>query len=151
MSNVVDDALLDLSNYPNHLTLDTQYGDMDVSQHINNVAIMKYYENVRSRYLMALLGGKKQLLSDEYAFVIVESTVKYLAEMHFPDPVTIGTAIYQIGNRSITTQQAAFQLGKCVGLCHTVMVMVSQGKSTPFSDSLRVRLQAEHDTAQGLL
>jgi len=108
MPNPSSDTLKALSNYPNQQTLQTRFGDMDVGKHINNVAIMKYYEDARCRYLIELFGGKDIFFASEHTFVNVEATVTYLAEIHYPESIIVASAVAHIGNSSCHVQQTVF-------------------------------------------
>ena len=137
MPPVLDPKLLTLESYPHQYQQETQFGDMDILGHINNVAIVKYYENARTRFLMECFENTNLFGRGGYSFVLVELTTKFLGETHFPAPLTIGTAIEKIGSSSMRTKQAVFQSGQCVGLCDTTLVLVEKAKPLALPQSLR--------------
>jgi acyl-CoA thioester hydrolase len=138
----VDPQRLLIATYPYRATVETQFGDMDIAGHVNNVAIARFYENVRARFHLYMFGEDFYQSGSGYSGVIVESTIRYLAECNFPAPVEIGIAIAHAGNTSYLFQQALFQNGECIGLCDTAAVMLQHGKPTRIPDDVRARLQA---------
>ena len=143
MARNIDAHRLVLANYPRHLQIDTQYGDMDVHGHINNLAIGRYFESARARVQLDLYQGKKLFQQNaDYAIMLVENNIRFLAECHFPEPVTVASALGHIGNSSYQFQQGLFQEGVCVALSEATMVCAQHGKAVPVPDDVRARLQA---------
>src|SRR5690606_1406029 len=110
--------------------------------HINNVAIARYYENQRARFHLYMFGEDFYEKKTGYSGVIVESTIRYLAECNFPAPVELGLAITHIGNTSYAFAQGLFQNGACIGVCDTAAVMLHDGKPAPIPSAVRERLLA---------
>jgi acyl-CoA thioester hydrolase len=139
----IDTRRLALDNYPYQLQLETQYGDMDVHGHINNLAIGRFFESARSRAQLDMYAGRKLFHRDaDYAILLVENNTRFLAECHFPDPVIVGSAIGHIGNSSYQILQGLFQHGICVALCDAALVCAAHGKPTPLADEVRQRMMA---------
>jgi acyl-CoA thioester hydrolase len=55
-------------------------------------------------------------------WLVAAITLNYLAEGHFPEPITIATGFSRVGNTSWTLHSAAFQEKKCIATCETVLV-----------------------------
>ncbi|MBV7477598.1 acyl-CoA thioesterase [Pseudomonas sp. PDM31] len=131
-----------LENYPHHLQIETQFSDMDVHGHINNLSIGRYLESARARFQIAVYAGKKLFQRDaDYAMLLVESNIRFLAECNFPDPVIVGTALGRIGNSSYQFQHGLFQNGICVALGEAVMVCAQHGKSVTVPDDLHAHMR----------
>jgi acyl-CoA thioester hydrolase len=129
--------------YPFRLAIDTQFSDMDAAGIVNNIAIARFYESARARCLLQIF-GRHHLAPPPgaYSSVLVEITVRYLAECNFPEPVEVGSVVSRVGTSSYGFRQALFQSGKCVGLCEAAIVCTQHGRSAPLPDEARQRLQS---------
>lgn len=142
MSKQLEPHRLLLENYPWPLVIETQFGDMDVHGHINNLAIGRFFESSRARFQREIYAGKKLFQRDaEYAMLLVENNIRFLAECNFPDPVIVGTALGRIGNSSYQFVHALFQNNTCVALCEAIMVCAQHGKPVAVPDDVRARMQ----------
>lgn len=141
MSKSHDPFRLELDNYPFRVTIDTQFADMDVVGHLNNIAIARYYESARVRGNFTLFGRDFFRRSDSFQMVLAQANISYLAEGNFPEPVQVGYGISRIGNSSFVTHQGLFQGGACIGLCESVMVMTVNGKPSPIPPEARAAMQ----------
>src|SRR5690606_8935568 len=132
MAKPVEPHRLVLANYPHQLRLDTQYGDMDVHAHINNLAIARYFERARARFQVQAYAGYRLFRRDaDFTLLLVENNIRFLAECNFPEPVTVGTGLGHIGTSSYQFRHALFQNGTCVALCDAAMVCAQDGKPVP--------------------
>ena len=136
-----DPARLDAANYPYATSVETRFQDLDPLGHINNVAMAALFENGRVRFNRELLLERKRRVVGE-RWLIARGEVNYLAEGHFPDPITVTSGIGRIGTSSWDIVSAAYQNGKCIGLCDTVIVSTDEGGSKPLSDEFRAELEA---------
>jgi acyl-CoA thioester hydrolase len=142
MSKNTEPHRIQIDNYPHRLNIETQFGDMDVHGHINNLAIGRYFESARARMQLGLFAGNKLFQRDaDYAMMLVENNIRFLAECNFPDPVQVGSGLGKLGNSSYVFQHGLFQDGKCVSLCEAVMVLARDGKPVPIPDEVRSRMQ----------
>ena len=140
MAHQPDPHRLELANYPFQWVIDTAFGDMDVAGHINNVALSRYYETGRCRWLIALTGNP-EVFKSGLNTIVAQYTVRFLGEVNFPDQVMVGTGIGRIGNSSFSSQQALFVNGQCVGLSDAAMVLTDDGKPTRINDELRQKIE----------
>lgn len=130
------------ASYPHHQHLETRFADMDVNGHLNNVAIARLFEEVRVRFNRA---GPVNPLSGEIRshYVVARVAIDYLAEGEYPAPVSIGYAVSRIGSSSFTVAMAAFQDGRCIALCDSVLVhRLPDSGPAPMPQALRERLEA---------
>ena len=128
--------------YPDSLTLETRFADMDVNGHLNNVAFARLFEETRVRFNRA---GPAAPAAGERrsSFVVAHVAIDYLAEGNYPAPVTIGYAIAHIGRSSFTVAMAAFQEGACIALCDSILVHRDPATGpAPIPPPLRERLEA---------
>jgi acyl-CoA thioester hydrolase len=129
--------------YPFRLAIDTQFSDMDAAGIINNIAIARFYESARARWLLQIFGHDHLAPpADGYSSVLVEITVRYLAQCNFPEPVEVGSVVSRVGTSSYGFRQALFQGSKCKGLCEASMVCTQHGRSAHLPDEARKRLHS---------
>ena len=140
MSHKPDAHRLQLANYPSQWVIDTTFGDMDISGHINNVSLSRYYETGRSRFLIKS-SDDPNFFKSEFSTMVAEYTIRFLREVNFPDRVTVGTSIGRIGNSSFLVQQALFVNEQCAGLSDASMVFALRGKPARIPDGLRKKME----------
>jgi len=109
-----------------------RYGDTDRQGHINNSVFTTLLET--GRVELAYRDGKP-LMDPGCSFVIARLELDFVAEIHWPGRVDIGTRVQSIGRSSLRLEQALFQDGRLVGHAQSVLVQVNDEtrKSQPFS------------------
>lgn len=131
----------DLANYAWMLEVPTRFEDMDPNRHLNNVAVMRLFEETRVRFNWKLRASHPDIGHPH--FLVGHASVDYLAEGEYPTLATMGYAVLSIGTSSFRIGKGLFQKGECVALCDTVMV--HRGDSTPTAPippALRIALEA---------
>ena len=133
-----DPALLDPARYPFSCEIETRFGDLDVNQHINNVALVGLLEEARVRFhratgFMLPAAGEGPRISSMVASIAVE----FLDQTYFPDPLRIFVAFARIGGSSYTLSQLAMQSGRVVAYAQAVMVRMAPDGAARIPDSLR--------------
>ncbi len=124
--------------YPWTAALDTRFGDMDPNRHLNNVAVMRLYEEARVRFHGMLRAaypalGRPRVLG-------ARGEVDYLGEGRYPAPVEVGLGVASFGTSSYRAALALFQDGGCIGLCDTVIVYRGEAGPAPLPGELRSAL-----------
>lgn len=135
----------DLAAYPFRIEMVPRFGDMDLNQHLNNVAVARFYEEGRVRFHFDL---HRRPGLERFRGFIAHLAIDYLAEGHWPDPVEIGVGVVHIGGSSYRLGLAMFQRGVCIGLCDSVLVHRDEHGNAPLPPLLRealegLRLRAE--------
>jgi acyl-CoA thioester hydrolase len=101
------------------LELPVMYGDLDTQDHVNNVALQRYFEQLR--YITHLDGGVVEALyGTGHRLVVAHTGVDFLGETFFGSPVLVRSRLGRIGTTSIVEEQAAWQDGRCVALAEVV-------------------------------
>lgn len=129
---------LDPANYPVTAEVQTRFGDMDVLGHLNNVAYAALFENGRVVFNRAITCHPHR--GQGIRWLVASVAIDYLAEGHFPAPVTIASGVGDIGRTSWQIFQAGFQGGQCIALCRTTLVQADSGGSLAIDDALRAEL-----------
>lgn len=123
------------ATYPFTLTLDTRFGDMDPNRHLNNTAISRLYEEARVRFHMMIRSTHPEI--GHPRFLVGRIEIDYLAEGHYPAPVTTGLGVISVGTRSYRVGVGLFQNDACIGLSDAVIVHRAEVGTGPIPDRLR--------------
>jgi acyl-CoA thioester hydrolase len=116
-----DPALLDPARYPFHCDIYPRFGDLDLNQHLNNVALAGILEEGRVHFHRA---SKYEDAVAGITSMAASFAVDYLGQAHYPDPLVIYTAVIAIGRTSHTLGQIAMQQGRLIAYAQTVLVCV---------------------------
>lgn len=129
-----DAALLDPARYPYAHTITTRFADIDPNRHLNNVALAAMMEDARVRFNIDM--GDAIRIGERRAMV-ASVAMEYLAQGHFPDPVTVHCGVERIGNSSWTVVQLLAQNGAAVAFARSALVAIADDRPTPIADDCR--------------
>ncbi len=88
-------------------TITTRWHDNDAFGHVNNVV---YYEWIDTAVNMFLIeNGILELGSSEIVGVVAETNLRYLSEIAYPDPITVGIRVDKLGTSSVRYVSAVFR------------------------------------------
>ncbi len=134
-------AMVTLADFPHHGYDKLRYGDTDRQGHINNAVFTTLLETGRVEVLLDADGGL--LLPAGSAFVIVNLSMAFRGEIHWPGRVDIGTRVKAIGRSSVTFEQALFQDARLVATAETVIVQMKEAtrRSEPLSPEVAAHLR----------
>lgn len=133
-----DTARLDPARYPHREVIQTRFADLDPQGHINNVAMATLFETARVRFNHAMGFGRGR---SGGRWLVARVEINYLAEGHFPADMLVASGIGRIGTRSWTIVSCAFQEGRAVATCETVVVMEARGDVEGMPDEVRAVLE----------
>ena len=129
---------------PADAEIEARYADLDVMGHINNVAVVSYYEDARATFnneLLGLFSLHGSAKAGPFHFLVAQSRVDYLAEAHYPGTFQVGVAIGSIGRSSVVYYAGLFRDGRCLGLCDAVLFHRVAGATTAVPPDRRVLLE----------
>lgn len=106
---------LELDRYPHQLELDTRFSDTDLIGHINNVSILRYYDDGLAS-LLAEAHDSWQPLLEQGAGLTVVSDTAFVGESHHSYALRVGSAVSRVDEQTLTVEQGLFQRGNCVGV-----------------------------------
>lgn len=130
-----DPALLDPARYPFRCTIEPRFGDLDVNQHINNVAMAGILEDARVRFNRA---------SDYFSrmsrgtSMVASIGIEFLGQSYYPDPLEVAVGFARVGTSSFTVHQLVSQRGRPIALATVVLVCVGEdGAAVALPDAFR--------------
>ncbi|MEL6865385.1 MAG: thioesterase family protein [Bacteroidota bacterium] len=85
-----------LAEFPIQTEIEVQWGDMDAAQHVNNVIYLRWAESSRIAYFDAL-GRPVTPEGNQAGFILGWQDCKYLFPVRYPDRLTIGIRVVEIG------------------------------------------------------
>lgn len=116
-----------------------RFSDTDLVGHVNNVAIAAYVESGR----VAFASGLLQPVHDAGGLVTLRRVeLDYLAELHYPAALRIGSRLLAIGRTSLTVGTGVFEGRRCVATSRGVLVALGADGPEPLSDDIRRELEA---------
>jgi acyl-CoA thioester hydrolase len=133
-------AVPTLANYPHRVRDVIRYGDLDPQGHVNNAVFATYFETGR----VAMFRNPDLGIGVANAtYVLVRQEVDFLAELHWPGEVEIGTALLQVGRSSFVMTQAIFRGEICAAAGRATLVMIDTvtRKSRPLTPEALARLE----------
>ncbi len=133
-----DPALLDPARYPFRHEISTRFADMDPNNHLNNVALAAMFEDGRVRFNQGS-GFKRGM--DGHRAMVASTEIAYLAEGHFPLPITVHCAVEALGRSSWTVVQVLVQEGKLIAFARSTLVCIRDDRPAPLPDLFRGALE----------
>ena len=95
------------ADYRYFQTITTRWHDNDAFGHVNNVV---YYEWIDTAVNMFLIErGILELGASEIVGVVAETNLRYLREIAYPDPITVGVRVEKLGKSSVRYVSAVFR------------------------------------------
>ena len=119
---------ISLADFPFQISQDTQYADVDIQGHVNNLVLARYYENARARFQLRMFGEAFFSPGAPHKVAVVQSSYYYYSELRFPQTVQVATGLNHIGTSSFRTLQAIYLEDRCVGACEAALVFMRNGK-----------------------
>ena len=130
-----NNTLKKLVSYKDIFDEKVRWGDTDGYNHVNNVSISRYFESARVNII-------RNLESEKYSFVIVNFNINYISQIFYPSKIKIGTSISNIGNKSITFDQALFVENECRASAKSILAYadIKESKAYKISEDIKLKL-----------
>jgi acyl-CoA thioester hydrolase len=84
-----------LLEFPNHISIPVQWGDMDAAQHVNNTVYLRWAETGRIHFFHAI-ATDFNLVGDEEGVILGYQDCKYILPVTYPDTIWIGVKVGEI-------------------------------------------------------
>jgi acyl-CoA thioester hydrolase len=132
------------SDYRYFQTITTRWHDNDAFGHVNNVV---YYEWIDTAVNMFLIEkGILELGASEVVGVVAETNLRYLREIAYPDPITVGIKVDKLGSSSVRYVAAVFRadddVASAEGFFVHVYVAKKEMKPTPIPAAQRAAFES---------
>ena len=101
-----DPRALRRDDFPVLRAVPTRWDDDDVYGHLNNVVHYKMFDTTVNGWLMSATGTDIRRLPA--IGLVVETSCRYFAELHFPQVVLVGLGSERVGTSSVVYRLALF-------------------------------------------
>jgi acyl-CoA thioester hydrolase len=129
--------------YAHLSTLDTRWMDNDAYGHLNNVVYYSLFDTAVNRWLIAR--GLLSVTESPVFGVVVETGCRYFRPIAFPDVVTAGLRVAQLGRSSVRYEVALFRNddAEAAAAGHFVHVYVDRvtRRPVPMPEATRAALE----------
>lgn len=95
------------ADYRYFQTITTRWMDNDVFGHVNNVVYYSWIDTAVNNFLID--HGILELGSSPVVGVVAETNLRYLSEIAYPAPVTVGIRVDRLGTSSVRYVCAVFR------------------------------------------
>jgi len=123
-------------------TVTPRFGDADGLRHINNVALVEWFEVGRNP-IFRMFTPDLDLSYENWKLILVRTEFDYIGQMLYGEDVEIRSFITHIGNSSFTIGHEAWQDGELKAKGKAVLVyfdFINQ-KSMSIPDSIKAQLK----------
>jgi acyl-CoA thioester hydrolase len=132
------------ADYRYFQTITTRWQDNDVFGHVNNVVYYSWIDTAVNNFLIA--NGILELGSSPIVGVVAETSLRYLREIAYPDPITVGVRVEKLGTSSVRYASAVFraddEVASAEGFFVHVYVERAAMRPTPIPPAQRVAFQS---------
>lgn len=118
----------DLDDYPLVSSELLRFADTDQNGHISNSVFAVLCQNAR----MDLFNDPTRVeIPPGHLLPIVKLQIEFLAELHWPGTVEIGTRFNRVGRSSIGLDQVIFDPRRCVAKARSTVVLIEKDSRRP--------------------
>jgi len=131
------------SDYRYFVPITTRWMDNDVFGHVNNVNYYSWFDTAVNSFLVER--GLLDPVASSIVGVVAETGCRYLAQISFPDAVTVGVRVATLGRSSVRYAIGVFrgdgEAASAEG--HFVHVYVDRAsmRPVPIPDHVRAQMQ----------
>jgi acyl-CoA thioester hydrolase len=129
-------------DFPVHWPVTTRWADNDMFGHLNNAVYYALFDSAINGWINTSIGVDP--LTVPWLGVVAESGCRYLAELRFPEPLSVGLAVTRLGNSSVTYRLGLWaQDGPVAAVGHWVHVYVDRvgRRPVPIPEPIRALLE----------
>lgn len=125
------------------LTMPIRWSDMDALGHVNNTVFFTFVESGRIDYFHRL-GAPTTRAESAEGFILAHCGCDFLAQLHYPGEVRIGTRIRSFGRSSIHFEHVIFSGDRAVATASAVCAWFDfeRQKAAPVPEEIRRLVRA---------
>ena len=124
-------------------TVTTRWADNDMFGHLNNAVYLELFDSVLNSWLMAGTGVDER--TSPAHGVVVESSIRFYAEVSYPGSLEVGVRVERVGRTSAVFELALFapHVETVAAHCRWAQVYVGSDdrRPTPLPDAVRSFLE----------
>jgi acyl-CoA thioester hydrolase len=126
------------------ISIRPRVSETDMLGHINNVAVMGWFEEGRSYMVREALGKQRRLPP----FVLARMETDFKDQLFFGEEARVHTGVERLGNSSVIVRQSIEQRGRICAEARCVLVHFDHEtqRPSPLPEEFREALSRFHDT-----
>ncbi len=119
------------ADYPHHREIATRWMDNDAYGHVNNVVYYSFFDTAVNAWLIEQ--GALDIAAGAVVGFVVETGCHYFSPLAFPQPVSAGIRVAEVGRSSVRYEIAIFAADSDVAAAqgHFVHVYVDRATRRP--------------------
>ncbi len=129
------------ASYPLRGELLPRYTDVDIWQHLNNTALISMHGEAVQQALRGVFGADAWRTGLP-VLACVDNTTDFLAEAHYPAPLTWGARVLGVDACGLRVGTALFQHDRCVGLHGATLAGWTDGQAGGLGEPALTALRA---------
>lgn len=131
------------ADYRYFQTITTRWQDNDAFGHVNNVIYYSWIDTAVTTFLIHR--GILEVGTSDVVGVVAETGLRYLREIAYPDPITVGLRVQRLGRSSVRYETGVFraddEIASAEGHFVHVYVLRATMKSTPIPPAQRAAFE----------
>ena len=120
------------------MKIPVRWGDVDMLGHVNNVQFFRFAESARIEYFEALVGNDPDFWKT-WGFILASIGCDFLAQLHYPAELEVGTRVARIGRTSMQLEHGMFYGDQAVARVQAVLVWFDYIEQRPMEVPERAR------------
>ncbi len=111
-----------IAGFPLLWTFTVPWADIDMLQHVNNVAYIRWIETIRCEYFTRVIG---EPINGEHGMILAQLDFAYEKQLRYHEEVTVGCKISRIGNKSFDMAYEVWSNAQGYRAAHGTSVLVA--------------------------
>ncbi|GAC1631340.1 MAG: thioesterase family protein [Nevskia sp.] len=127
-----------IEDFSHRIRLPVRWGDVDMLGHVNNAKYFTYDESSRIEYFEAL-GAEDARMWKDYGLILASIGADFVAQVHYPATLAIGTRVVRLGRSSMNTLSGLFLGDTLIAAVRGVLVWFDYVNQKPMAIPEHVR------------
>ena len=124
-----------------------RFGEIDMLQHVNNAVYLRWFENLRVRYMLER--GIWRAGNTQPKVVVRNTSLHFRAEIKLGDDYILTARTVSMGSTSFTMEQAVWSNGKLTTTGDAVLVCVDEnGAKTAIPETVKTMFRDRDGATQ---
>jgi acyl-CoA thioester hydrolase len=111
-----------ISDYRLLWTFHVPWSDVDLLQHVNNVAYIRWIETIRCEYFTRVTG---ESIDGERGMILAHLDFTYQQQLRYREQVTVGCKVSRVGNKSFDMSHEVWSRDHDYRVAHGHTVLVA--------------------------
>jgi len=112
--------------------------DLDQNQHVNNIAYLVLFENVRNQFIVQRTPFVR---SEDFTYMLLHLDIDFAGELHYPGHVDAACRVEEVRRSTVVFSQAVFDGDRVAATGHAVVANIDRRlrRAVPFEEEARAK------------